>query len=122
MIKVLGLEATKDGVVDVVSMEGETSPVPSPTTRQVVLRFYLEICGSPTRDTLSLLAQFVPTEAASKELIDLASSHETFKSRVTDHFLTLAQVSSLVINLIHRSSNKSTRHPPHGLASHSPSY
>jgi NADPH-ferrihemoprotein reductase len=47
LIKILGLEVTKDGVVDIVSLEDETSPVPSPGTRQFILRYYLEICGSP---------------------------------------------------------------------------
>jgi NADPH-ferrihemoprotein reductase len=121
LIKVLGLEETKDGVVDVVSLEGEPSPVPTPTTRQVILRYYLEICCSPTRDTLSLLAQFAPNKPASKALIDLASSHESFKSRVTDNCLTLAQVLPHFKLTNSRSSNKSTVPPPPGPKSPSPS-
>jgi NADPH-ferrihemoprotein reductase len=90
MNAVLGLEG-KDDVVDIKSLEGEAAPVPSPSTRHVILRYYLEICGSPTRDTLSLLAQFAPSDKASKALAALASSKD-FKSQVTDRYLTLAQV------------------------------
>jgi len=90
--RVLGIEQVEKEVIEIASLEGEQSPIPSPTTRHVALRYYLEICGSPTRDTLSLLAQFAPDEKSSKELTRLVSSHEAFKSGVTEKFLTLAQV------------------------------
>jgi len=96
LARILGLEKVKEGkkeeVIEITSLEGEQSPVPSPTTRFVALRYYLEICGSPTRDTLSLLAQFAPDEKAAKQLTEFVSSHEAFKSGVTDKYLTLAQV------------------------------
>ena len=91
---VVGAE-TKDDIIDIVSLEGEGPPVPNPTTRHTILRYYLEICGSPTRDTISLLAQFAPSNNASDTLIELASSSEKFKTQVTDRYLTLAQVSCI---------------------------
>jgi NADPH-ferrihemoprotein reductase len=94
ILTVVGSE-TKDDVIDIVSLEGEGPPVPNPTTRHTILRYYLEICGSPTRDTISLLAQFAPSNNASDALIELASSSEKFKTQVTDRYLTLAQVSCI---------------------------
>lgn len=91
MLSVLGLES-KDNVIDVISLDGDAVPIPTPTTTHTALRFYLEICGAPTRDTLSLLPQFAPSQKAAQALVDLGESHETFKSQVTDCCVTLAQV------------------------------
>lgn len=132
LARVLGLEiGGMEEVIEITSLAGEQSPIPTPTTRQVAMRYYLEICGSPTRDTLSLLAQFAPDYKAAKELTQLVSSHEAFKSGITDKYLTLAQVPhppfSLVFRitehlLISRSSRGSIIPQEHGLKSPSPSY
>jgi NADPH-ferrihemoprotein reductase len=94
VLTVVGSEM-KDDVIDIVSLEGEGRPVPNPTTRHALLRYYLEICGSPTRDTVSLLAQFAPSNNAAEALFELTSSSTKFKTQVTDRYLTLAQVSSI---------------------------
>ena len=93
MLTVIGAQS-KDDVIDIVSAEGEGPPVPSPSTRDTILRYYLEICASPTKDTVSLLAHFAPSKAAAEALMGLTSSPEKFKACVTERYLTLASVSA----------------------------
>jgi len=91
MVHALGAEG-KDEIIDIVSLDGDAIPIPSPTTKHTALRFYLEICGAPTRDILAIMPQFAPTEKAAKVLAEMSQSPESFQSKVTDCCLSLGKV------------------------------
>lgn len=75
---------------------GMSCSVPSPTTREVLLKYYLEIGGVVSRDFLLSLSQFAPTDAARDTLLRLAKSKDAFRSEVTSRYLSAAKVMEMV--------------------------
>lgn len=70
----------------------ETAPLPTPTTRETILRHYLEISGPVSRDLLGLLVNYCPTPEASRVLTTLYKNKEAFKNHVSSHCLTVGKV------------------------------
>jgi NADPH-ferrihemoprotein reductase len=66
-------------------------PVSSPTTRETVLRYYLEICGPVSPDILRLLAAFAPSEQATDTLMSLANNKEQFRQMVSSRCLNVGK-------------------------------
>lgn len=52
--------------------------IPSPTTAETMFRYYLEICGPVSRDTVRGLAEFAPGEASKSFLLNISKDRETF--------------------------------------------
>lgn len=68
---------------------------PSPTTKETVLRHYLDISGPVSRDLLRQLAVFSPTPAAGEYLLALAKDKTKFHTTVSLGHLSLANVMQL---------------------------
>jgi NADPH-ferrihemoprotein reductase len=68
---------------------------PSPTTKETVLRHYLDISGPVSRDVLRQLAAFSPTPAAGEYLLALAKDKAKFHTTVSLGHLSLANVMQL---------------------------
>lgn len=68
---------------------------PSPTTKETVLRHYLDISGPVSRDVLRQLAAFSPTPAAGEYLLTLAKDKAKFHTTVSLGLLSLANVMQL---------------------------
>jgi NADPH-ferrihemoprotein reductase len=68
---------------------------PSPTTKETVLRHYLDISGPVSRDVLRQLAVFSPTPAAREYLLALAKDKAKFHTTVSLGHLSLANVMQL---------------------------
>lgn len=68
---------------------------PSPTTKETVLRHYLDISGPVSRDVLRQLAAFSPTPAAGEYLLALAKDKEKFHTTVSLGHLSFADVMQL---------------------------
>ncbi|KAJ5885905.1 uncharacterized protein N7473_008579 [Penicillium subrubescens] len=68
---------------------------PSPTTKETVLRHYLDISGPVSRDLLRQLAAFSPTPAAGEYLLALAKDKTKFHRTVSLGHLSLANVMQL---------------------------
>lgn len=68
---------------------------PSPTTKETILRHYLDISGPVTRGVLRQLAAFSPTPAAGEYLLALAKDKEKFSTTVSLGHLSLANVMQL---------------------------
>jgi NADPH-ferrihemoprotein reductase len=59
-------------------------PIPSPTTYEAILRSYLEIGASVSRDLVSLLAQFGPDEASRTLMTRLGTEKGYFSKTVQE--------------------------------------
>jgi NADPH-ferrihemoprotein reductase len=97
LFKVLGMEEKRTTVIKVSSTDPTTKiPVPTPTTYEAILRYYLEICAPVSRQSLPTLAQFAPTEQAKAEMSRLGSDKDAFAAAVSTRCLNIAQVMEAV--------------------------
>ena len=71
-------------------------PVPSPTTKETILRYYLELCGAVSPDVLRLLVQFCPTEESRDVLSGLVKDKNAFRTQVSSRCMTIGQVMEMV--------------------------
>ncbi|KAG4305544.1 hypothetical protein PORY_001100 [Pneumocystis oryctolagi] len=71
-------------------------PVPQPSTYDSIIRYYLEICGPVSRQSLAVLAQFAPSEEAKKETLKLGSDKDYFYKTILLRNLNLAQTMQLI--------------------------
>lgn len=69
---------------------------PSPTTRESLLKYYLEIGALTSRDFLVMLSNFAPNKAAKKALLRLGQSKEAFRNEVAAQYRSVAKVMELI--------------------------
>jgi len=97
LLNVLGIADKRHTVIKVTSTDPTTKiPVPTPTTYEAILRFYLEICAPVSRQSLATLAQFAPTDAAKTELTRLGGDKDAFHEAVSSRCLNIGQVMEAV--------------------------
>lgn len=71
-------------------------PILQPSTYDSIVRYYLEICGPVSRQSLITLAQFAPSEKARKETLKLGSDKDYFHKVISSHCFNLAQTMQLI--------------------------
>ena len=71
---------------------GQQLPVPSPTTIEALLRYYLEICGPLSQETVSALTDYAPSKSARDFLAQITTDGAVFKTRLLSARMTLADV------------------------------
>ncbi|KAF7115492.1 hypothetical protein CNMCM5793_002450 [Aspergillus hiratsukae] len=76
-------------------IQGKSTGFPSPTTKETILRHYLDISGPVSRDVLRQLAAFSPTKAAQEYLLALAKDKAKFETTVSLKLLSLGKVMQL---------------------------
>jgi NADPH-ferrihemoprotein reductase len=97
LFRILGMEDKRTAVIKITSTDPTTKiPVPSPTTYEAILRYYLEICAPVSRQSLPTLAQFAPTEHAKAEMTRLGGDKDAFHEAVASRYLNIAQVMEAV--------------------------
>ena len=97
LLQVLGIADKRHTVIKVTSTDPTTKiPVPTPTTYEAILRFYLEICAPVSRQSLATLAQFAPNESAKAELTRLGGDKDAFHASVSSRCLNIGQVMETV--------------------------
>ncbi|RLL94961.1 hypothetical protein CFD26_100786 [Aspergillus turcosus] len=100
LLRVLGLddEFSRKQPITIKAKEGAATncSLPSPTTREVLLKYYLEIGGLVSRDFLMSLSQFAPTDAAKDSLLRLAKSKEAFRNEVTSRYLSAGKIMEMI--------------------------
>lgn len=98
MLAVLGLTDKKDQVIDIKSLDPQLAkvPFPVPTTYETVMRYYLDINATASRQALLSFVPYAPTEAAQAELKRIGEDKDYFKMRVLDHGFRIGQVLQLV--------------------------
>jgi NADPH-ferrihemoprotein reductase len=66
--------------------------LPSPTTRESLIKYYLEICAVISRDLLLLLSQYAPSEDARNALIRLGKDKDAFRNEIVSGYLNVGKV------------------------------
>jgi len=97
LLKILGLSEKRDTVISVKGVDSTSKvPFPSPTTYDAVVRYHMEIGGPISRQYVSTLAQFAPSEESKKEMVKIGGEKDYFQSTVAKHNLNLAQLLEIV--------------------------
>ncbi|KAG0142232.1 hypothetical protein CROQUDRAFT_109973 [Cronartium quercuum f. sp. fusiforme G11] len=93
LMKLLGLWKKKDTVVELTSLDPTLAkvPFPSPASYEAIFRHYLDISTTASRQLLSSLAQFAPTEAAREELKALGTDKARYSDTVAKLGLRLGE-------------------------------
>jgi NADPH-ferrihemoprotein reductase len=96
-LKIFGLEDKRNSVIDVKTLDS-TAKVhfPTPTTYDAVIRYHLEINGPVSRQLLSSIAPFAPSEDAKKTAMRLGSSKEEFASKIAQKYYNLAKALDVI--------------------------
>ncbi|KAG5437457.1 hypothetical protein PCANB_000885 [Pneumocystis canis] len=71
-------------------------PVPQPSTYDSIIKYYLEICGPVSRQSLTTLAQFAPSEKAKKETLKLSLDRDYFRRTISSRYFNLAQTMQFI--------------------------
>ncbi|KAH6896535.1 NADP/FAD dependent oxidoreductase [Thelonectria olida] len=96
LLRVLGLSERRDIPLTFRSLDSAVNlPVPSPTTITALFRYYVEICAAVSRETLSSLIEFAPSESAKKFLADLYRSKEAYSAFLAREHVTLGKLLEL---------------------------
>ena len=70
-------------------------PVPSPTTVDALFRRHLEICAPVSRDTMRILAEFAPSDAAKAFLLRLGNDKTLYSALHETTYINLSRVLEL---------------------------
>ncbi|KAM0542545.1 hypothetical protein ACHAPJ_012753 [Fusarium lateritium] len=93
LLDILGLVDKMDTVISVKSLENAPKvPFPTPTTYRLVFKHYLEICGSVSRQFMSIIASFAPDEASKVKITQLAKDRDLFNEKVIQKRHNLASI------------------------------
>lgn len=99
LTRLLGWDETyskKPILIETKEASASKSNLPSPTTRETLLKYYLGIGGVVSRDFLLLLSQYAPTEGAKESLMRLGKNKEEFRDEVAGRYLSLGRVMEMV--------------------------
>ncbi|KAI1981551.1 hypothetical protein LOZ53_003855 [Ophidiomyces ophidiicola] len=91
-LRVFGLEEKRDTVVKIKPIDVTAKvPFPTPTTYDSAARYYMEICGSVSRQFIATLAQFAPDEDTKMKMKRLGDDKDQFHSKISTQFFNIAQ-------------------------------
>lgn len=92
-LRVFGLLACRQTEIEISAFDSSLKiPVPRFTTYEALARYYLDICGPVSRQLLTIIAHFAPSEAARHHLQCLGADADHFREHVTSRLLNLAQL------------------------------
>lgn len=92
-LTIFGLKDKRDQVIDVSCLDPTAKvPFPVPTTYDSVVRYHLEINGPVSRQFLSSIAPFAPSEDAKKDAQRLGNSKDEFAAEVSKHYLNISRI------------------------------
>ena len=96
LLKSLGLTERRHTPILIKGSEpGIKLNVPSPTTADALLRYYLEICASVSRDTIQSLKSLAPSADAAAWLDKLSRDSDLYSAYLAEHHITLGKVLQL---------------------------
>jgi NADPH-ferrihemoprotein reductase len=99
LLDVVGLKEKRDTVITVKGLDATAKvPFPQPTTYDTVMRYQLEICAPVSRQFVSTLAQFAPTEEIKEKVHKLGSDKDLFADEVAKKNFNLGQFLSHISN------------------------
>ena len=92
-LTILGLSSKRHTVIDVKALDPTSKvPFPTPTTYDAAIRYHMEICGPVSRQFISSLAPFSPSDAAKAEMTKLGTDKDYFQEKISSQYLNIAQV------------------------------
>ena len=96
-LDILGLIDKRSQVISVKALEPTAKvPFPTPTTYDAIVRYHLEIGAPVSRQFVSTLAAFAPSEAAKAEMTRLGSDKDYFHEKTGPHFYNISRFLSSV--------------------------
>lgn len=96
-LRVFGLLEKRNASIAITTTEPSVHlPIPSPTTYDAAARYYLEIAGPVSRQSLHTLAQFADDQSLKATLLKLGKDKEQFHKLASNPLLNLAQLVELV--------------------------
>lgn len=98
-LNILGIASRRHMVIAVRGLDPTAKvPFPSPTTYDAAVRYHMEICAPVSRQFVSTLAQFAPTEEVKVEMVKIGGDKDYFHQTVIDRNLNLAQLLEILSN------------------------
>ncbi|WVQ84078.1 hypothetical protein IAT38_006223 [Cryptococcus sp. DSM 104549] len=90
----LGDANRRQAIVDIESLDPALAkvPFPTPATYDAIFRHYLDISAIASRQTISFLARYAPTEAAREKLTRWGTDKEAYAAEIDGPALKLAEV------------------------------
>ncbi|KAI9851924.1 MAG: NADPH-cytochrome P450 reductase [Thelocarpon superellum] len=96
-LSVFGLAPKRHHVINVKALDSTAKvPFPTPTTYDAVARYQMEICGPVSRQFLSSLAAFAPTDVAKAEMTRLGGDKDYFQEKVASRYQNIAQTLAMI--------------------------
>lgn len=96
-LDVLDLTDKKHSVIGVKALEPTAKvPFPTPTTYDAILRYHLEICAPLSRQFISTLAAFAPSEEVKAEMTRLGNDKDYFQEKTGPHYYNIARFLSVI--------------------------
>nr|UWK20406.1 cytochrome P450 reductase [Trichoderma psychrophilum] len=98
-LRITGLTDKRDQVISVKALEPTAKvPFPTPTTYDAIVRYHLEIGAPVSRQFLSTLAAFAPTEEIKAEMTRLGNDKDYFHDKTGPHLFNIARLLEFVSN------------------------
>ncbi|KAF2492199.1 hypothetical protein BU16DRAFT_514956 [Lophium mytilinum] len=98
-INILGLESKRHMVIGVKGLDPTAKvPFPAPTTYDAAIRYHMEICAPVSRQFVSTISAFAPTEDVKAEMAKLGGDKDYFHEKVIDRSLNIAQLLETLSN------------------------
>lgn len=94
---ILDLTEKRHSVISVKALEPTAKvPFPTPTTYDAIVRYHMEVCAPVSRQFVSTLAAFAPTEEIKAEMARLGSDKDYFHEKTGPHYYNIARFLSAV--------------------------
>jgi NADPH-ferrihemoprotein reductase len=91
-LEVFGLEGKRHSVINIKSIDVTAKvPIPTPTTYDAAVRYYMEVCAPVSRQFVSTLAPFAPDDASRNEIVRLGNDKDYFHEKITNQCFNIAQ-------------------------------
>ncbi|KAJ5567960.1 Oxidoreductase FAD/NAD(P)-binding [Penicillium hetheringtonii] len=91
-LEVFGLEDKRHSVINIKGIDVTAKvPIPSPTTYDAAVRYYMEVCAPVSRQFVSSLAAFAPDEQSKAEIVRLGNDKDYFHEKITNQCYNIAQ-------------------------------
>lgn len=96
-LDVIGLTEKRNEVISVKALEPTAKvPFPAPTTYDAIIRYHLEVCAPVSRQFVSTLAAFSPTEEIKAEMTRLGNDKDYFHTKTGPQFYNIARLLATV--------------------------
>lgn len=91
-LEVFGIQDKRHSVISVKGIDVTAKvPIPTPTTYDAAIRYYMEVSAPVSRQFVSTLAAFAPDEESKAEIVRLGNDKDYFHEKITNKCFNIAQ-------------------------------